>query len=118
MSLRWTQDQVRAFALALPEAHEHSHMGRPDLRVRNKIFATLPQEGHSVNIKTTPLALDMLLRSDPETYHDVWGGRAVGVDLARVEPSELRELLVEGYRLAAPKTLAALARAHRPFDMR
>ena len=36
---RWTQDAVRAFALSLPEAHEDSPMGRPDLRVRKRIFA-------------------------------------------------------------------------------
>lgn len=34
MTQRWAQDQVRAFALALPEAHASSHTGRPDLRVR------------------------------------------------------------------------------------
>ena len=62
-STKWTQEDVRAFALSLPEAHEASHMARPDLRVRSRIFATLPPDG-SVNVKTTPVALDMLIRSD------------------------------------------------------
>ena len=110
MPRRWSQEQVRAFALSLPEAHEHEHMGRPDLRVRKRIFATLPPDGRSVNVKTTPLALDMLLRSDPDTFRDVWGGRSVGIDLSRIDPAELQELLLAGYCLAAPRTLAAQVR--------
>jgi len=105
-----TQDEFRTLALSLPEAHEHSHFGRPDLRVRNRIFATLPEDGRTVNLKTTPIGLDMLLRSDPTTYRDAWGGRWVGVDLAKVPDGELRELLVEAYCLAAPKKLAAQAK--------
>lgn len=108
---RWTQEQFRLAALSLPEAHQDSHMGRPDLRVRNKIFATLPQDGRTVNLKTTPLGLDMLLRDDPLSYRDVWGGRWVGVELSRVSAGDLRDLLVEAYCLAAPKKLAQLARA-------
>ena len=110
MPRRWSQEQVRAFALSLPEAQELSHMGRPDLRVRKRIFATLPQDGRSVNVKITPLALDMLLRSDPETFRDVWGGRWIGVDLSRIDPAELQALLLDGYCLAAPRSLAAEAR--------
>jgi hypothetical protein len=102
-----TQEGVRAFALSLPEAHEQSHFGRPDVRVRNKIFATFPDDGRTVNLKTTPVGLDMLSRSDPSTYRDVWGGRWVGVDLSRADPAELLELLVEAYSLAAPKKLVA-----------
>lgn len=109
-SARLTQEGVRAFALALPEAHQASHMGRPDLRVRNKIFATLPQDGRTVNMKTTPQALDMLLRDDTKAFKDVWGGRWVGVELTRVDAAEVRELLVEAYCLAAPRALASQAR--------
>jgi hypothetical protein len=31
----------RRLALSLPEAAEGAHMGHPDFRVRNKIFASL-----------------------------------------------------------------------------
>ncbi len=102
-----TQEEARLFALSLPEAHEHAHFGRPDLRVRNKIFATLPEDGRSVNLKTTPASLDELVSIAPETFRDVWGGRWVGVDLATVDPAFLRELITEAWRLAAPKRLAA-----------
>jgi len=109
-----TQQQVRDLALSLPEAYADSHMGRPDLRVRKKIFATLPEDGLTVNLKTTPIALDMLLRDDPEAFRDVWGGRWVGVTLARVPSDEVEALLIEAYCLAASRSLAALARERIP----
>lgn len=108
-----TQTEVRRLALSLPEAHEASHMGTPDLRVRNKIFATLPAAGFTVNLKTLPENLDALVRSDPATYQDVWGGRWVGVQLARVPADALGELLVDAWRLAAPKALVRAYDASR-----
>jgi hypothetical protein len=36
-----TADEFRALALALPGAVEKSHMGHPDFRVGERIFATL-----------------------------------------------------------------------------
>ncbi len=108
---RWSQDDVRRFALSLPETHEASHHGRADLRVRNRIFATLPEDGRTVNLKATRVNLDLLRRMDPETFLDVWDGRWVGVVLERIEPEALRELVVEAWAVAAPKTLAARVRA-------
>jgi hypothetical protein len=34
-------DLFRRLALALPEASESSHMGNPDFRLNDRIFATL-----------------------------------------------------------------------------
>ena len=96
---------VRRVALALPEASEGSHMGHPDLRVRNKVFAGLAADGRTVALKTTPANLDALVTVDPETFRDAWGGRWVGVVLARVSRDELRDLIVEAWRLVAPKRL-------------
>jgi hypothetical protein len=109
----WSQEEVRHFALSLPETHEHSHFGRPDIRVRNKIFVTFPEDGRTANLKVTPLGLDLLLRLDREAYRDVWGGRWVGVELARVASGALRELVLDAYCLAAPKRLAAGVRGVR-----
>src|SRR5687768_25102 len=100
-----TQTDARALALTLPEAHEASHVGTPDLRTRGKIFATLSSAGHTVNIKTTPVNLDALVQADAKTYRDVWGGRWVGVDLTRITRTELRDLLLAAWTLAAPRSL-------------
>jgi hypothetical protein len=101
------QEFARTVALALPETTEASHMGRPDLRVRNKIFATLPQDGRSVNLKVTPVNLDALTSARPATFADVWDGRWMGVTLANIERAELRDLVIDAWKLAAPKRLVA-----------
>jgi hypothetical protein len=80
-------------------------MGTPDLRVRNKIFATLPTSGHTANLKTTPANLDALVQADAVTYQHVWAGRWVGVALARITRAALQDLLTEAWRLTAPKGL-------------
>jgi hypothetical protein len=90
-------------------------MGTADLRVRNKIFATLPAGGSTVNLKMAPENLDALVRSDPAVYQDVWGGRWVGVQLARVAADVLHELLVDAWRLTAPKAVVrAFDTSNRP----
>ena len=40
-----TRDDIRAAALALPEAHEDLHRGKPTFRVGKRIFAMLGVEG-------------------------------------------------------------------------
>lgn len=99
-----TPEEVRALALALPEAEPGEHHGRADLRVRNKIFATLPEDGTLV-LKTTPENLDALVRADPQAFRRVWGERWVGVDPSRLTADHLAALLGDAWRLAAPRTL-------------
>ncbi len=98
-------------ALALPGVHEGAHMGHADLRVSDKIFATLPNDRAVVNMKIAPANLDVLVASDPETYRNVWGGRWVGVTLATVPRDTLRELLEDAWRMTAPSSLVKASRA-------
>lgn len=107
-SRRLTQDDVRRLALSLPEAHEGAHMGHADLRVRDKIFASLPSDGDTVSVKISPASLDALVRQDPETFRNVWGGRWVGVRLDRVARAPLLELLRDAWAMTAPKSLVAM----------
>lgn len=79
-------------------------MGHADFRVGNKIFASLPSS-RMVAMKISPENLDALVRSDPETFKDVWAGRWVGVNLDRVSRPALRDLLAEAWELTAPKSL-------------
>jgi len=101
----FTPEHVRKLALALPEAQESSHQGHPDFRVRNKIFATLPPGGRIAVLKITPADLDDLIQRDAETFRDIWGGRWLSVSLDRVAPEVFHKLLVDSWRLTAPKTL-------------
>jgi len=116
MSKRRTVDQqtVRAAALALPVAVEGAHMGHPDFRVRNKIFATLHPDGHTANFKATPDDVDACVRDDPRTYQAVWGGRYLGVDLRHVDEDALVAIVEESWSLVAPRGLVAMYRKKRP----
>lgn len=105
------QDGALHFALSLPGAQQGVHVGRPDLRVANKIFATLPEGGKCVNIKSTSPNVDALVQTDPEAYHDCWAGTWVSVDLSRVDGQQVRELLVDAWKLAAPRRLLTQATA-------
>lgn len=81
-------------------------MGHPDLRVADKIFAGLPaQDKHSVNLKSTAVNVDALVREDPATYRNAWGGKWLGVDLERVDRAKLCALIEEAWTLTAPKKL-------------
>lgn len=100
-----TPDAIRRLALSLPECTEDSHMGRPDFRVRNKIFATLPPDGTSFNVKMSPANLQVLVAHAPQTYRDVWAGRWAGVQLNGISQDEARELLADAWALVAPASM-------------
>ena len=112
MSKRRTlnQNDIRALALALPDAREGSHMGHPDFRVRNKIFATLHPDGCTANFRAAPANLDALVAADPKTYRAVWGGKYLAVDLQRVQVDAVRTIVADAWCLTAPKTLVTAYR--------
>ena len=105
-----TPDDVRAIVLSLPEVEEKSHMGHPDFRVRNKIFATLTADGTAANLRITRENLDALVAADPRAYAAIWGGRYLGIRLAHVGRTALKALLQDAWALTAPKTLVATFR--------
>ena len=100
-----TAARVRELALAFPEAHEGAHMSHPDFRVRNKIFAALNAAETMVNVKIDPANLNALVRSEPGVYKDVWAGRWLGMEIARVDADTLRNFLEDAWCLTAPKAL-------------
>jgi hypothetical protein len=104
-----TVDELRAVALALPEAEERETWGTSTFRVRDRIFAILGESGESVTVKATPQEQALLLSSDPETFaYAAYVGRFgwVSVRLASVDTAVLRGLLREAWRSSAPKKLA------------
>jgi len=106
-------DDFRTLALALPEAEERETWGHPTFRVRDKMFASMAEDGSSASIKATKEAQAALVGSEPEVfsvpaYVGVHGW--VGVALALVDPEELRELVAEAWLMTAPNRLT------RDFD--
>jgi hypothetical protein len=106
-----TVPQARALALALPDALEQDHHGRPSFRVAGKIFATLPDEQH-VNVMLDEGGILTAVQSDPDACAERWWGErlaAVCVTLRRISSRALAELLQDAWEGKAP----AAARASR-----
>lgn len=105
-------DDVRRFALSLPETDElPSYGGRPLFRVRKKSFARLLDDGESCGVWLESIEeRDALLRSDAHKFfttphHDKYP--TVLVRYAAVDVGELRKLITESWRLKAPKRVVA-----------
>lgn len=99
---------VRKLALALPEAEERETWQTPTFRVRNKIFAMFAEEGREVWVKSTHDEQRALVAMDGETFFQppyVGPSGWVGVRYRTVDRDEMEELLIEGWRLTAPKRL-------------
>jgi len=111
---RITTALVRRLALALPEAFESSHFSRPDFRVHNKIFATLPSDGKTVVLRLAPANVEALISVDPVAFWNEWRGRWLGVRLDRIALPVLRDLIADAWRTVAPKRLGAVPRNRVP----
>lgn len=101
--------QARRLAMALPEATESDHHGMPSFRVRDKIFATVPDENHLRIMVAEPDIL-AAVAENPHTCAPVyWGKRlaCVAVELRTAEPDLIAELLTDSWARKAPRSLLA-----------
>lgn len=108
-----TGPQLRELALGLPGAQERETWGHPTFRVRDKIFVSMADDGSTANVKATSEDQAELLAADPETFgvaSHVGRFGWVTVRLDRVDPDEMRELVLEAWRRTTP------ARAVKVFD--
>jgi hypothetical protein len=106
-----TPAQARARALALPEALEQDHHGRPSFRVAGKIFATLWDEQH-MNVMLDEGGILTAVQADPQACAERWWGKrlaAVSVTLAKASPEALAELLADAWEGKAPASIRTRA---------
>ncbi|BBD39678.1 hypothetical protein Amn_45580 [Aminobacter sp. Y103A] len=103
-----TPEDVRRIALQLPGASEKSHFGKPDFRVRDRVFATLPEDGDAV-IKLSRDQQEMMCGAEAAVFCPVdggWGKQGwTRVTLAAADEHTLRSALVTAWRNIAPATL-------------
>jgi hypothetical protein len=113
-------DDFRSVALSLPDAEERETWGHPTFRVRDKMFAALSNDGSGASVKATKEEQAALIAEGPETFsvpayvgHHGW----VGIDVTRIDIAQLHELIVEAWRLTAPKRLVKTydAGGFRPY---
>ena len=107
-----TAQDVRSIALSLPDSSEKLAWGMPTFRVGGKIFVSLADDDTSIGVKCPKEDRAELIAAEPEKFflregHDdnyAW----LRVRLAAVaDAGELRGILVDSWRQAAPRRLAA-----------
>ena len=100
----------RRLALALPETSESAHMGHPDFRVRNKVFATLSYPGQGwAMVKLTSEQQALFVQTEPAIFAPVnggWGRRgATNVHLNAAREASVRRAILTAWCEVAPRRL-------------
>jgi predicted DNA-binding protein (MmcQ/YjbR family) len=105
--------RLREICTALPEVEERSFGGHtaPAYRVRDKLFVMTSEDGTYMTFKAGPGVQEALVSAEPERFFvpkyvgsKGWVGARLDVEH---DWDELAELVVDSYRLIAPKRLAA-----------
>jgi hypothetical protein len=98
----------RRIALRFPETTEGAHMGHPDFRVRDKVFASLgvPDAAWGM-VRLTPEQQGLVLDVEPGAFKPAagaWGRRGyTHVRLAAVDRTTLQSVLAMAWLNTAPK---------------
>lgn len=108
-----TGDDVRSYALSLPETSEQFTWGMPTFRVAGKLFLTLPEGETSMAVRCPIADRDELVLAEPDKFwiaaheaNNAW----VRVRLAALDDrDELEAIVLDSWRLAAPGHLTGPA---------
>ena len=107
-----TSDDVRRVALALPRSYEVEVRGRWKFRVKQIVYVAFSRDEREMGFGFPKAERDGLIASDPETFFlpptsDLrfqW----VCAHLARLDQAEMRELVVDAWRMCTPQMLHEL----------
>ena len=104
-----TAQGFRRIALGMEGAVESAHMGHPDFRVHNRIFATLHHDPRFGNLSLTPEQQAVFRRDHPDAFEPASGawGRSGATTVSLESVSE--EALGEAMTLAWQNTVAKSA---------
>lgn len=112
-----TFDAVRQIARKLPGAIEGTSYGTPAFHVGKVLFVREHQDGESLVVRVDPQERTLLVRANPKTYlvtdHYV-NYPLVLVRMDSVGRRELRELILEAWRLATARNPVGHRRQNRP----
>lgn len=106
-----TADEVRALAVTLPRTEERVVRDRLTFRVRRIVYAAISADEESMGFGFPKEERAALVAAEPDKFHlprtsDLrynW----VRVWLAAIDHDEMRELVVEAWRMVVPKRVAA-----------
>lgn len=111
-----TDDDFRDIALEFDGAAEGAHMGHPDFRANNRIFASLRKDGTLGMVKLLPEQQQVFLHDHPAMFTPspgAWGrGGCTDVVLPKARPQAVRAAMQLAWEavLAKPRP-KALARS-------
>lgn len=112
-------DDVRAFAMSLPEVTEQPHFDMTSFRVRGKIVATVPLDDppgdEHLHVFVDESEARGAAAGHPAFEELWWGKRIAGVrvSLTAAPTDRVRELILDAWRRKAPKRLVAAFDAGR-----
>lgn len=103
-----TSEQFRVSALRLPESEEKSHFGKPDFRVKNKIFAGFNDKGMAY-VKLKPEQQEIVCDSEKPVVWPIpggWGRQGwTEIDHNQADNALIKSLLNMAWTNVAPKAL-------------
>jgi hypothetical protein len=113
-----TSDDVRRVAAALPRAYEVEVRGRAKFRVKQIVFVAFSRDETEMGFGFPKTELVGLVESDPETFY--LPGTAdlryqwVCAHVGRLGDDEMRELVVDAWRMCTPRMLHELPELPAP----
>ena len=106
-----TSDAVRRVGLALPRVYEREVRGRWKLKVKQIVFVAFSRDETEMGFGFPKEEREALVRSEPDTF--MMPGRGdlryqwVECRLAALDETEMRELVLDAWRMCVPKKVAA-----------
>ena len=106
-----TVDDARAIAATLPRSYEALVRDELRLRVGRIVYAAFSEDDTIMGFAFPREERDALVAAEPDKFllprHSDMRFRWVCVRLAAIDRDELRELLVDAWRMCVPKKVAA-----------
>lgn len=108
-----TVEAVRAFAIDLPRAHEAFVRGKRKFRVGQLVFVAFDEDEGLMGVGFPKEERDALVAGEPAKFllpsrkSDLRFNWVV-VRLAAIDDEEMRELVLDAWRMCVPRKLSAL----------
>jgi hypothetical protein len=106
-----TIEQVRAFAMSLPGTYETLVRDRVKFRVGRYVYLAFSRDETEMGFGFPRAEREAIVRSEPDKFFMPSKGdlryQWLEVRLSAIDETEMRELVLDAWRMAAPKRVVA-----------
>jgi hypothetical protein len=106
-----TIDDVRQFAMTLPRSTEALVAGRVKFRVGRLVYLSFSRDGQVMGFAFPKEQRDWLVGGTPDKFMQPHRSDLrynwVLVRMSAIDETEMRELVIDAWRMAVPKSVAA-----------